>query len=118
VDDPHPHVAGLEHVSVVHRQPLVLDGVVGVDAVLRTDLLGEPEAAGHVVVVDVRLEHVRDAQATRLGDGQHPVDVALRVDDHGDGAVVGDVGAVAERRGVQGDDLDHDVCLLSKRVNR
>ena len=113
VDDPHSHLAGLDHVPVAHRHPLVGDRVVGVDAVLRADLLSEAEAPGDVVVVDVGLEHVRDAQPTRLGDGQHSVDVALRVDHHGDRSVVSDIRTVTQRRGVQGDDLDHAVCLLS-----
>ena len=46
------------------------------------------QPAGHVVVVDVRLEHVGDAHAPLLRQGEHPVDVTLRIDHEGDLAVV------------------------------
>jgi hypothetical protein len=57
-------------------------------------------AAGDVVVVDVRLEHVRDPHAGRVREFQDAVDVPLRVDHERDGAVMRQVAAVAEGRRV------------------
>ena len=54
--------------------------------------------------MDVGLEDVGEADAVLVEQGQHPVDVALRVDHEGDLAVVHEVAAVAERRGLDGDD--------------
>ena len=68
---------------------------------------GQLEPAGHVVVVDVGLEDVGDPHAGRLGDAEDAVVVALRVDHQGDLAVVGQIGAVTQARGVQGENGDH-----------
>ena len=56
----------------------------------------ELRAAGHVVVVDVGLEHVAQARATVGEHGEHTIDVALRVDYHGVGAGEDRVAPVAE----------------------
>ncbi len=65
---------------------------------------GEGEATGDVVVVQVRLDDVGEAQAALVQDGEQAVEVALRVDDHRHGAVVHQVGPVAQRRRRHGDD--------------
>ncbi|MFC5042084.1 hypothetical protein [Ornithinimicrobium kibberense] len=43
-----------------------------------------------------------DAHRLALGEREHPVDVTLGVDDEGDLAVVDQVAAVAQRRGLDG----------------
>ncbi len=57
--------------------------------------------------MEVGLEHVRDLDALLLREGEHPVDVTLRVDDQRRRAVVGQVAAVSEGGGLDGDDLRH-----------
>jgi hypothetical protein len=110
--DPHP-VADPDDVAVAHRHPFEGDVVVGVDVVGRAGRLGQGEAAGHVVVVDVRLEHVGDPHARLGGQRQDAIDVALRVHHDGHFAVVGQVAAIAERGGVERNDGRHRRSLLS-----
>ena len=69
-------------------------------------------AAGDVVVVDVGLQHVGDAQAPLLGEVGDAVGVALGVDDHGDLAVGDEVAAVPQGRGLDGEDVDHGCSCL------
>ncbi len=71
----------------------------------------EREATGDVVVVDVGLGDVGDAHPELVDQGEDPVDVALRVDDEGDLAVVGEVAAVAEAGGGDRADVDHQYSL-------
>jgi hypothetical protein len=54
----------------------------------------------------VRLGDVGDGDAEPPGEGEHPVDVALRIDDDRDTAVVCQVGAVTERGGLHHLDVD------------
>jgi hypothetical protein len=49
--------------------------------------------------VDVRLEHVRNGHARRGGQVEYAVDVALRVYDEGDQAVVDQIAAVTQGPG-------------------
>ena len=56
--------------------------------------------------MQVGLEDVGDPHPPGRGQGQHPVDVPLRVDDQGDLPVVGEIAPVAERGRVDGGDLD------------
>src|SRR5690606_14909296 len=107
VHDPYPHArSGLEDVTVAHGEPLETHLVVGGDHVLRPHLARQRVAAGDVVVVDVRLEHVGDLQPTRGDEFQDAVDVALRVDDHGVPPVVREVTAVPQGGCVDDDDFD------------
>ena len=64
--------------------------------VSRARRLRQRQAAGDVVVVDVRLQHVRDPGPGGLRGLQHPADVSLRVDDHRCLAVVDQVTAIAQ----------------------
>ena len=54
--------------------------------------------------MDVGLEDVGEPDVVLGQQVEHAVDVALRVDDEGDLAVVDEVAAVAERRGLDRDD--------------
>jgi hypothetical protein len=67
---------------------------------------GEGTAAGHVVVVEMGLEHGPEAKPAVREHALDPVDVALGIDRDGPAVGDGEVGAVPERRGLQGDDLD------------
>ena len=99
--------AHLDHVTVTHRDPLVGHPVGGVDVVRRAGRPCQRQAAGDVVVVQVGLEDVGDPHPRPLRQGEHPVDVTLRVDHQGDLTVMGQVAAVAQGRGVDRDDGDH-----------
>ena len=101
--DAHPSTH-LDDLPVRHGGAVEGHVVLAVDEVLGTGALREREAAGDVVVVDVGLEDVRQAYAVLLEEVEHAVDVALWVDDERDLAVVDEVAAVAERRGLDGDD--------------
>jgi hypothetical protein len=102
--------SGVDDVAVVDRAPTVVDVITGGYRVVGADGAGEFESSGHVVVVQVGFQHVSDADLVLVGEGEHAVDVALRIDDHGD-AVVGDqIAAVTESGGF--DDRDVHVLLL------
>ena len=89
-EHPHLHRRGdVDDVSVANSVALERDRVLGVDVVLRAGQLGESVPPGDVVVVDVGLEDVLDLDALRPGEIEHPVDVALRVDDDRHGPVMG-----------------------------
>lgn len=108
VQHAHAHSAGLDDVTVANTDAVERDRVVGIEQILRTGRAGQLVAAGHVVVVDVRLEHVRDPHIRLLGQLPDPVVIALRVHDQGDLAVVGKVAAVAQPWGVHGKNSDHE----------
>ncbi len=102
-----PHLTCFEHVAVA-------DGVVveiGVTAfrkhVRRLRRPAELQAPGDVVVVDVGLQDVGHPYAALLDQAQDPVDVSLRVHDHGNRAVGGQVAPVAETGSLDGLDGDH-----------
>jgi hypothetical protein len=95
----HPHLA-CWYVAELAR-------IVSVDVVGGVGGLRQGQAAAHVVVVDVGLEHVGDAHPVLLGEGEDTVEVALRVDHQRDLAVIGEVAAVTKARGVDRNDLQH-----------
>ena len=103
--DAHPSTH-LDDLSVRNGGAVEGHVVLAVDEVLGTGALRESEPAGDVVVVDVGLEDVGEAHVVLLEQGEDAVDVALRVDHEGDLAVVHEVAAVAERRGLDRDDGD------------
>src|SRR5664280_1899423 len=106
-DRPHRQARGyLDDVAVADRRALEGHRVLGVDVVPRTRDPGQRVPASDVVVVDVGLEHVRDAHAGLAGEVEDAVDIALRVHDERHPPVVDQVGTVAERRRLDGDDLD------------
>src|SRR5690606_16192697 len=73
--------------------------------------LGQGQAAGDVVVVQVGFGYVGEAYAEAAGRGDEAVDVAVGVDDHAGFAVVCQVAAVAQGGGLHRLDVDvHGVC--------
>ena len=107
--DPH-HRADLDDVPVGDRHPVEGHLVGRVDVVGRPGGERQRQPAGHVVVVQVGLEDVGDPHPPGRGQGQHPVDVPLRVDDQGDLPVMREVTPVAQRGRVNGHDLDAGSC--------
>ena len=99
--------AGAEPVPVAGGHPAEAHILGRRHDVVRARAAGQSEPAGDVVVVDVGLEHVGDADGGGLGDGENPVDVPLRVDDGGVLAVVDQVAAVAEPGGLDRNDVMH-----------
>ena len=88
--------------------------VLPIDEVPGTGSLREREAPGDVVVVDVRLEHVREAYAVLVEEVEDAVDVALGVDHEGDVAVVHEIAPVAQGRRLDRD--DRQVVLVHVRL--
>ena len=107
VHDRHGQRPRSDLVMVPDGQALEADLLGCRDDVLGADLAGQREAAGHVVVVDVGFEHVRDLHVPGLRGGQDPVDVTLRVHDHSLRSVVDQVAAITEGRRLDGHDLEH-----------
>ncbi len=103
----HLHPWADQHcVAVPDRGALEGDVVVRVDVVGRPGGPREGQSAGQVVVVDVGLEDVGRLDPVVVEQGEYPVDVALRIDDESDLAVMDDVAPVAERGGLDGQHLD------------
>lgn len=106
---------GMNHVDVQasHPEPVAISDRVVVEAqrfglgmdVGRPGHPNQHEATAHVVVVEVGLGDVADANAGVLHRRQNPVEIALRVDHQRVGAVVDDVAAIPERRGLDDDHL-------------
>ena len=94
-------------VAVADRSSSVGNLVGSVDEILRIGLLGQRQAPGDVVVVDVSLEHVRDRYRFAGGEVEDAVDVTLRVDHHRHLAVVHQVAAVTQRRRLDRNDRRH-----------
>jgi hypothetical protein len=114
----HPHGhrgTDRDEVTVGHGHPVEGDGVVGVDVVRGTGALREGVSAGDVVVVEVGLEDVGDPNPVGGGQVEDAVDVTLRVDHECDLAVVHEIAAIAERRGVDGQDVRHGRGSLAAR---
>ncbi len=87
---------------------MLIGNVIGcVDVVGRAGDLRKGQSAGDVVVVDVGLEDVGDEYTRRADELEHAVDVTLRVDHERDLAVMDEVAAVPQGRGLDGDDGDH-----------
>ena len=101
-----------DDVTVVHSDAFETHRVGHVDVVRGARRVGQRAAAGDVVVVNVRLEHMSDPHPFTLGEIDDAVDVTLRVDDESDLTVVGQVGTIAECLRVDGDDRGHGVLLV------
>ena len=67
---------------------------------------GQPEPAAHVVVMDVGLEHVGDADTQSFRRGYVTLLLALGVDDDSDLTVMDEVAPVAEPGRLEADHLD------------
>lgn len=97
--------SGGDALAVADAVALEANRVVGVENVGGATVLGECQPARDVVVVNVRLEHVGDRHVA--GHVQHAVDVALGIDDDGDGAVGHEIGPVPEARRFDDANADH-----------
>ena len=106
--------AGAEPGAVADTRPAERDVLGGRHDVGRPGRPGQRQAAGHVVVVDVGLQHVRDAHAMLGCDRQDPVDVPLGVDDDRCLAVVREVAAISQPGGLDGHDLEHRLAAPSR----
>ena len=105
--DPH-RIPDRDHIAVADRDPAESHVVGPVHVIPGTGLAGQRQAAGHVVIVNVGLEHMGDLGPPAGRCRQHPVNVPLRIH-HQRGSPVGrQVTAVPQRRGVDTDDLDHN----------
>ena len=107
-EHPDPHrPPDRHHVAVDDRGPVERHRVGCVHVIGRAGGAGQGQAAGDVVVVDVGLEHVGHRDPAVGGQGEYPVDVALRVD-HERGRAVGDqIAPVAQRRRLDRHDVGH-----------
>ena len=110
----HPHRrADLYLIPVIDRLAIEGHGVSRVDVVSRSGGLRQCQPSGHVVVVNVRFEHVGDTHAPLLGEREESVDVALRVHHERHVAIGDEVAAVAQCGRVECDDVYH---LVSPRL--
>ena len=113
----HGQPTGLHRVAVDDADVGKRHVVVGRQRVGGAGCAGELQPAGDVVVVHVRLEHVGDLDARASGQVEDTVDVALRVHDHGDLAVVHQVAAVPQARRFDRQDSDtHRIGLLTSSL--
>jgi hypothetical protein len=94
-------------VAVADRSSSIGNLVGTIDEVPRIGLLGQRQAPGDVVVVDVGLEHVRDHYRFAGGEVEDAVDVTLRVDHQRHVAVVHQVAPVTQRRRLDRNDRRH-----------
>ena len=89
----------------------VTDVVAGRNDVLRPCRPGQFEATGHIVVVQMGFEHVRDTNSELADASDYPVDVTLRIDDDRGSAIEHHIASVAQARGF--DDLyAHTLTLI------
>ena len=86
----------LELVAVGHRVPVELHPIGARDDIGRVVPLRQLESPGHVVVVDVRLEHHHAPHSELVEHGLDPVEITLRVDHDSGLPVVSDITAVSE----------------------
>jgi len=100
------HRADLDDVAIFHRHAVEGHRIGGVDVVGRPGGPGQRQPAGHVVVVQMGLEHVGDPHTLGRGQVQHPVNIPLRIHHHGNVAVVREVAPVTQRGRVDRRDLD------------
>ena len=92
-------------VTVTSTEMFIGDIVGAGQHIGRSGPPGQLQAAAHIVVVQMGLEHVAEVQAPL---GQHcldPIDVALGIDSCGREAVYEQVAAITQRRRVNSDDL-------------
>ena len=83
-----PKVPHIERLAVTHRLVLVTQLGARPDPVTRPGQRRQLASAGHVVVVEMRLDDVGDAQVALPGRGQVHVDVAPGVDHRGNARIV------------------------------
>ena len=105
------------HIAVGDRDPVERHRVGGVHVVGRAGRAGQGQSASDIVVVDVSLEHVGHRDPAACGQGQYPVDVALRVYDKRGRAVGDQVAPVAQRRRWDRDYVGH-CCPLPLRLGK
>ena len=96
-----------EVISVVDLGRRECDIESGGHDVLRAMLASKFETTRDVVVVEVRLHHMRDAQPVLGNEVFDSVDVALWVHDEGCAPIMDDVTAVTESGGVERDDMGY-----------
>ena len=97
----------MDLVTVAHRMALKGHLLRRGDQIGHTELLGQRPSAGNIVVVNVSLGDVRDANASSRGGSHNTFSVPLRVDSHPDLAVMKHIRAVAELRRRQRDEVNH-----------
>ena len=97
--------AHADRLAVRDGSALEPDGVRGVDEIAGAVGAGQDQPAGDVVIVHVRFGHVRDGYPGVTGGRLDAVRVALRVDRQRHRAVVDQVAAVPELRGLDDDDF-------------
>ncbi len=100
------HRTDLDEIPVTGGHPVEGHLIGPVDVIGRPGRPRQRQPAGHVVVVQMGLEDVRDPHSPGRGQVQHPVDVALRVDDQGDLAVVREIATVTKSGRVDGHHFD------------
>jgi len=106
----HVHLqdACVEAIAVVDRTSLERHDLPSLYGVRRTGPLDHLQAAGDVVVVQVRFQDEHAIPALRLENVLHPVQVALGVDDDRlatGSALANDVAAITKLGGLDSDDL-------------
>ena len=114
-------VHGPKHDVLAHRELVAVPAgdaierhlVAGGDDIAGGGATGQFKAAAHVVVVQVGLENQPNLEATFGHDLEDPVGVPLWVDDGSCRAVNEDIAPVAERLGLDRDDLHVRVPFLS-----
>ena len=107
-DHAHVEVAVGPRLVVAHPDARELDVLVGRHQQVGPVPVGEHEAAGDVVVVDVRLRDGDDLHPGRGGCRLEARDVARRVDHQAHDPVVHEVGAVAEVGHLERDHVHED----------
>ncbi|GAB2898534.1 hypothetical protein GCM10022245_37020 [Streptomyces mayteni] len=105
-------------VAVGDRRPGEGDPRVGRHQVGGPGDACELQAAGDVVVVDMRLHHMGDAHSSAGGGGQHPVDVTGRVHRHPRVFPTGEVAAVAQALDLDHLDEEHPILPSRGKVPR
>ena len=88
VEGREPDGPDIEGVAVARRAVWMAELGAGPDDVGRAGQRRELASAGHVVVVEVGLEHVADAQVRGAGRVKVDIDVAARIDDGGHAGVL------------------------------
>lgn len=109
-------VADADDLAVAHADPFEVDPLGGGEQVVRAVPPGQAERARHVVVVEVGVRDGGDLHPGLLGGQLDLSEVAWRVHDQGDRAVVDEVAPVAELGHLQGDDVHGSSVII--KVNQ